>query len=239
MRILITNDDGISSPVLPHLVKWAQKLGTVVTVAPKTEQSGKSHAIDFTRPIEIKKLEISGCEAYAMDSTPADCVRFATLGLKREFDLVISGINRGFNLGKDIVYSGTVGAIFEAARLGMLGVAISTEPTTFDYALSRLDEVWNFVEKRELLSKNGLYNINIPKGDGDIKITRQGGIYFTDAFIYKGNDMYEQAGTMVVSDSKDLTLDTDCVRNGYVTITPLLAERTNLEVFNSLLNIKD
>ena len=92
---------------------------------------------------------------------------------------------------------------------------------------------------RKILDENGLYNINIPKGDGDIKITRQGGIYFTDAFIYKGDDMYEQAGTMVVSDSKDLTLDTDCVRNGYVTITPLLAERTNLEVFNSLLNIKD
>ena len=98
MRILITNDDGILAPALPHLVEWAKKLGEVMVVAPKVEQSGKSHAIDFTRPIEIKKVDLFGdVVAYSMDSTPADCVRFAVLGLKEKFDLVLSGINRGFN----------------------------------------------------------------------------------------------------------------------------------------------
>ena len=125
MRILITNDDGISSPILPVLARRAMELGEVTVVAPKVEQSGKSHAIDFMRPIEIKRVDIGdGIRAFAMDSTPADCVRFAICGLKEHFDLVISGVNRGFNLGKDIVYSGTIGAIFEAARLDINGVAI-------------------------------------------------------------------------------------------------------------------
>lgn len=239
MRILITNDDGIESPVLPRLIKWAEKLGEVVTVAPKVEQSGKSHAIDFTHPIEIKKVTLDGgVSAYSMDSTPADCVRFAVLGLKEKFDLVISGINRGFNLGKDIVYSGTIGAIFEAARLGIKGIAISTDPKSFDFAVDHLDEVYSFIKERDLFLENDLYNLNIPIGNGEIKVTRQGGIYFTDAFIYKGNDMYEQAGEMVKSYSKDLTLDTDCVRNGYISITPLLSEKTNVEVFKKLNNLE-
>ena len=239
MRILITNDDGIESPVLPRLIRWAQGLGEVVTVAPKVEQSGKSHAIDFTHPIEIKKVTLdSDISAYSMDSTPADCVRFAVLGLKEKFDLVISGINRGFNLGKDIVYSGTIGAIFEAARLGIKGIAISTDPRSFDFAVDHLDRVYSFIKERGLFLENDLYNLNIPIGNGEIKVTRQGGIYFTDAFIYKGDDMYEQAGEMVKSDSKDFTLDTDCVRNGYISITPLLSEKTNVEVFKKLNNFK-
>ena len=115
MRILITNDDGIGSPVLPALAVWASHLGEVTVIAPKVEQSGMSHAIDFTRPIEIKRVDIGeGIRAFSMDSTPADCVRYAVMGMKEHFDLVISGINRGLNLGADIVYSGTIGAIFEA-----------------------------------------------------------------------------------------------------------------------------
>ena len=239
MRILITNDDGIESPVLPRLIRWAEGLGEVVTVAPKVEQSGKSHAIDFTHPLEIKKVTLDGdISAYSMDSTPADCVRFAVLGLKEKFDLVISGINRGFNLGKDIVYSGTIGAIFEAARLGIKGIAISTDPRSFDFAVDHLDRVYSFIKERGLFLENDLYNLNIPIGNGEIKVTRQGGIYFTDAFIYKGDDMYEQAGEMVKSDSKDFTLDTDCVRNGYISITPLLSEKTNVEVFKKLNNFE-
>ncbi len=236
MRILITNDDGVKSPVLPSLIKWAEKHGEVITVAPKVEQSGKSHAIDFTRLIEIKKVELDGeVFAYAMDSTPADCVRYAVCGMKEQFDLVISGINRGFNLGKDIVYSGTAGAIFEAARLGIKGIAISTDPKTFDVALAKLDEVYDFIVKNELLSENDLYNINIPLEAKEIKITRQGGIYFTDEFMHVGNDMYEQIGSMVKDDGQNFTLDTDSVRNGYISITPLLSERTNVHAFEKLL----
>ena len=103
MRILITNDDGIFSHGIRLLAEWAVKLGEVTVVAPKNEQSGKSHAINFTEPIEINKVELmAGVEAYSCDSTPADCVRYGIVGLGRSYDLVLSGINRGYNLGDDI-----------------------------------------------------------------------------------------------------------------------------------------
>ena len=235
MRILITNDDGVFSPVLPRLVKWAEKYGEVTTVAPKVEQSGKSHAIDFTRPIEIKKVTLDlGVEAYSMDSTPADCVRYAVLGLKGKYDLVISGINRGFNLGKDIVYSGTVGAIFEGARLGIKGVAISTDPKTFDVAVDYLDTLVKFFKDNKLFELNNLYNVNIPLETKPIHFTKQGEIYFTDEFVRQEGNMFIQSGGIVVTDTNDFTLDTDCTQAGHVSITPLTADRTNHAVLKLL-----
>ncbi len=237
MKILITNDDGINAPVLPHLIKWAMSLGEVTVVAPKVEQSGKSHAIDFTRPIEIKRVPlVDGAECWYMDSTPADCVRFAVLGMKREYDLIISGINRGFNLGKDIVYSGTCGAIFEGARLGINGIALSTDPKDFLSAVESLTRIYNEIKEKELFKLNPLYNINIPIDAKDIYYTRQGGIYFTDEFVHIGNDMYEQTGDIVREGGKDFTLDTDTVRNGHISITPLMATRTNEEALRTLLS---
>ena len=232
MRILITNDDGIGSPVLPALAVWASRLGEVTVIAPKVEQSGMSHAIDFTRPIEIKRVDIGeGIRAFSMDSTPADCVRYAVMGMKEHFDLVISGINRGLNLGADIVYSGTIGAIFEASRLGIKGVAMSTDPRTFDAAMARIGDVWDFFEQEKLLELGNIYNVNIPLDDKGIRVTRQGGIYFTDDFKYLGNDMYEQIGAMADPKSDDERFDNVAVIHGYISITPLTSEKTNLEVY--------
>ena len=232
MRILITNDDGIGSPVLPALAVWASRLGEVTVIAPKVEQSGMSHAIDFTRPIEIKRVDIGeGIRAFSMDSTPADCVRYAVMGMKEHFDLVISGINRGLNLGADIVYSGTIGAIFEASRLGIKGVAMSTDPRTFDAAMARIGDVWDFFEQEKLLELGNIYNVNIPLDDKGIRVTRQGGIYFTDDFKYLGNDMYEQIGAMADPKSDDERFDSVAVIHGYISITPLTSEKTNLEVY--------
>ena len=235
MRILITNDDGIASPILPILARRAEELGEVTVIAPKVEQSGKSHAIDFTRPIEIKRVDIGeGIRAYSMDSTPADCVRFAVCGLKEHFDLVISGVNRGFNLGKDIVYSGTIGAIFEAARLGIKGVALSTDPRTFAAAEEKLDTVLEFFTKHSLLERNDIYNVNIPLDDKGVLVTRQGGIYFTDDFVHRDGDIYVQVGEMAKNDSTDLRLDTVAVINNYISITPLISEKTNVPLFEEL-----
>ena len=238
MRILITNDDGINAEGIRVLAEYARTLGEVVVVAPKVEQSGKSHAIDFTRPIEIKRVDfMEGVEAYSMDSTPADCVRFAVLGLKRQFDLVLSGVNRGFNLGKDIVYSGTAGAIFEAGRLGLCGIALSTEPCEFDTAKKYIGSVFDFFKAHRLLEENPLYNVNIPNGDGTVKVTRQGGIYFTDEFVKREGDMYEQMGDIAPCDSDDLSFDTVAVINKLISITPLVIEKTNLEVFEKFKNL--
>ncbi len=238
MRILITNDDGIYAEGIAFLAEWAKTKGEVTVVAPKVEQSGKSHAIDFKRPIEIKKVELmEGVEAYYMDSTPADCIRFAVIGMKRQYDIVLSGINRGFNLGKDIVYSGTAGAAFEAGRLGIPAIAFSTDPTTLDGVKNHLDTAYNFIMDNSLLSINPLYNVNIPNSHGKIRITKQGGIYFFDEFNYIGNDMWEQGGYIVSENEGDESLDTDSIRDGFVSITPLVNGRTNYAVYEKIKNI--
>lgn len=238
MRILITNDDGVFAEGIALLAEWAKTKGEVTVIAPKVEQSGKSHAIDFTRPIEIKRVELmEGVRAYSMDSTPADCIRFAVLGMNERYDLILSGINRGFNLGKDIVYSGTAGAIFEGGRLGIPGIAFSTEPDTIDGARKHLDRAYNFIVENGLLKENMLYNVNLPNSHGEIRITKQGGIYFKDEFKYIGDDMWEQTGYIVSENDGDPELDTDSVRDGFVSITPLVNGRTNFSVFEKIKNI--
>ena len=238
MRILITNDDGIFAEGIALLAEWAKTKGEVTVIAPKVEQSGKSHAIDFTRPIEIKKVELmEGVRAYSMDSTPADCIRFAVIGMKENYDLILSGINRGYNLGKDIVYSGTAGAIFEGGRLGILGIAFSTDPTTLDGAKMHLEKAYSFIMDNHLLDESLLYNVNLPNAHGEIRITKQGGIYFKDEYKYLGDDMWEQTGYIIGDNEGDPELDTDSVRDGYVSITPLVSGRTNTTAFEKIKHI--
>lgn len=237
MRILITNDDGLYASQLIPLIRWAQKLGEVTTVVPKYEQSGKSHGIEIHKPFEAAEVELApGITAIAVDSTPADCVRYAILGMHREFDLVISGINRGLNIGRDIMYSGTVAAAFEAANLGIRALAVSTEPKSFDTTRAQLDCVWAFIQSHRLLEKTGILNINIPHeltGDS-IRITRQGGPYYSDDFHAIGNDMYLPVGLSIHDDQRDFTLDTDATLNGYITITPLTIDRTDFAAYNAI-----
>ncbi len=234
MKILITNDDGINAKGIRLLAEWARKLGDVTVVAPKIEQSGMSHAIQFVHPIEIKKVDLmDGIEAYSMDSTPADCVRFAVLGLEREYDLVLSGINCGVNVGVDLVYSGTVACVFEAARLGMRGIALSTFPNTQDEAVKYLDDVYSFITDNGLFDENPIYNVNIPGDAHGMHLTYQGSQYFSDAFKKRNGDMYVQVGSKIEDVCPDdLYRDTVAIHKGYISVTPLLAGRTNTEVFN-------
>lgn len=236
MKILITNDDGIFAPGIDALVKWAKHLGEVTVVAPKVEQSGKSHSIEFTKPVEIRSVDLwDGVRAYAMDSTPADCVRFGICGLNETYDLVLSGINRGVNLGADLVYSGTVAAVFEAGRLGHRALAISTYPNTLREGAAQLDTVWRFIEDNALLNQNSLYNVNIPSESKGIRITRQGSTYFSDVFEEVEKNMYLQTGSQIDDVCpEDETLDTVMTEKGYITLTPLLTTRTNLAVFEAL-----
>ncbi len=235
MRILITNDDSISSPVLLPLAQWAQKLGEVTVFAPKYEQSGKSHGIEIHKSFEVKPYDLCpGVEAYTVDSTPADCVRIAVLGMKKKFDLIISGINNGLNIGLDISYSGTVGAIFEAACLGTPAIALSTQPGGFDHAISQLDNIHAFFVKHELMKKCSLYNVNIPIGGEDIRITRQGGPYYSDNFSFENNHA-TPCGIDVFAPCDSDAIDTDCVlRCKRISISPLTLEKTDLQVFREL-----
>ena len=239
MRILITNDDGIEALGIKLLVEWAKKLGEVTVVAPKVEQSGKSHGIELTHPIEVlDRSELYGVEAYSVESTPADCVRFAILGLGRKYDLVFSGINKGANLGKDIVYSGTVGAIFEAAALDHKAIAFSTFPDTLEAAAEHLDLAYDFILKNELLDKNPIYNVNIPAVATGVKITRQGRSYFSDEFEPIGNNLYKQKGYYTPdADPENIELDAVAVNKGLVSITPMQNDRTENTVYEMLKNI--
>lgn len=233
MRILITNDDGIENKGIRLLAEWAKKLGEVTVIAPKVEQSGKSHAIDFITPVEIKKVPfIDGVEAYSMSSTPADCVRFGVLGLGKKFDLVLSGINCGVNLGADIVYSGTVGAIFEAARGHIPAIAFSSFPDGQEIAAKRLDEVYEYIKSNNLLNECPLFNVNIPNDATAIRMTYQGSPYFSDRFIRKDGDIFVQEGEPIPDVCPDdIDRDTVAVLKGYISVTPLLATRTDMSTF--------
>ena len=241
MRILITNDDGINAKGLLPLAQWAQRLGDVTVIAPKVEQSGKSHGIEIHKAFEVKKVDFApGIEAYSVDSTPADCVRIAILGMKKQFDLVISGINRGLNIGRDTIYSGTVGAIFEANALGVPAVALSTSPSYYDRATSHLDEVYDFICSNRLMEKGELYNINIPDDPVGFRITRQGGPYYSDQFAVQENDMMMPCGIDVFRPSDTRDLDTDAVLvHHLISVSPLTLDRTNLALYAQLQSLND
>ena len=237
MRILITNDDGIYAPGVLPLVKWAQSKGEVMVVAPKVEQSAKSHGIEIHKSFEAKKVDLlPGVTAWAVDSTPADCVRLAILGFHEKFDLVISGINRGLNIGRDIMYSGTVSAVFEAGNLDTSAMAVSTTPEYYAHAVEQMDRVWDFVMGKALFSKNLMYNINIPTGGSDtFRITRQGSNYYSDDFRPEENDMYHPCGKDVFAPSGSNELDTDAVLvDKVISVMPLTLDRTDLALFRAL-----
>ena len=237
MRILITNDDGIYAPGMLPLVKWAMTKGEVTVVAPKVEQSAKSHGIEIHQSFEAKQVELlPGVTAWAVDSTPADCVRLAILGFHEEFDLVISGINRGLNIGRDIMYSGTVSAVFEAGNLNTRAMAVSTSPAYYANATEQMDKIWDYVMRNDLFAKNLMYNINIPTGGSDIfRITRQGSNYYSDDFRLETEHMYLPCGKEVFAPSGSNELDTDAVLvDKVISVMPLTLDRTDLKLFASL-----
>ena len=235
MRILITNDDGIESPCLLPLAKWAQKFGEVTIVAPKVEQSAKSHGIEIRQAFEVKKVELEDIEAYAVDSTPADCVRFAVLGLQKQFDLVLSGINRGLNLGLDIMYSGTVSAVLEADALGLAAIALSAPPKYYVDAIHDLDDVVAYFRANRLMEKCSIYNVNIPAQHKGLRITRQGGRYYSDDFIPQENNMILPKGKDVFEKADNMERDTDAVLSGnFISVMPLSNSKVNMDVYREL-----
>lgn len=236
MRICITNDDGIHGEGLLILANWAKKLGEVTIVAPKEQQSGKSHSIEFHHGFTVEKVDHpSGADAYTVDSTPADCVRVAVLALKKPFDLLLSGINCGYNLGREIIYSGTVGAALEAAVHGVKSIALSTGFDTFSAAEQHLDALWDYFKTHDLLEKADAWNVNFPeKMDGQILITRQGGPFYSDDFIWQGNQVFA-SGKCVWPKSDDMRFDTNAVLSGgHISLTPICNDRTDLQAMAML-----
>ena len=235
MRILVTNDDGIRAPGIEILANWARKLGEVTIIAPKTEQSAKSHSINIHTPFEARKVDwLEGIECYSVDSAPADCVRFAFSGLGREFDLVLSGINKGLNLGEDIAYSGTLAAVFEAAYYKCRAIAFSTVPETFSWAEKYLDTCYRHIMDNGYFDCCRTFNVNIPDTCRDILLTRQGHAYYRDNFQEIEPGRYLAEGYSTYDGSNNLDEDLDATMNGYISITPLTVNRTDLAAYTKL-----
>ncbi len=238
MNILIVNDDGIRGEGLRILCEWAKTKGNVTVVAPAVEQSGKSHSIEIHLPYEVKEVDyMEGVKAYTVASTPADCVRIASIGLKLDIDLVFSGINRGYNIGADIIYSGTVGAASEASRLGYKSIAFSSDYASFEVAKAHLDEAYSYIMEKELLRDAEIINVNFPMQEPvkGFLITRQGPAIYSDEFEVVEPGMMRAVLQMPTRNSCDLTLDVDAVWNGYISISPLHIDRTDLAAYERIL----
>ena len=202
---------------------------TIQTTSPTTNPT------TVPTPGQIAVLE--GVEAWSMESTPADCVRFGIFGLHNKYDIVLSGINRGVNMSGDIIYSGTMGAIFEAGNQNHKGIAFSTTPENVAASVKYLDEAFNFIMNNNLFEYSALYNVNIPEEVKGIKITKQGDAYYSDAFHQVDEVTYTQYGEMIADTCpEDKDRDTNAFYNGYISVTPMTKERTDLVAFEKLKN---
>jgi 5'-nucleotidase len=239
MKILVTNDDGINSIGLRYLADWCRKLGDVTVIAPKYEQSGRSHGIVIDRPFEVVRtdaLSDLGIEAYSIDAAPADYIRFTVDRIGDDFDVVFSGINNGINLGHDISYSGTVGAAFEANYAGFRAVSVSTVFDNIPRAAEWLDAVWEFINARDGFAHASLFNVNIPQDPRGIRFTEQGTTFYRDHFTSQGDNMYrsEYYITRDVDGAVNLDIDIDAVLSGWCSVTPLTTRRTDYAALSQL-----
>lgn len=166
-RILVTNDDGVHSEGIQALADALRALGEVTVIAPHQESSAIGHALTLRRPLRLERVRDG---VYMVDGTPTDCVNIGVaILLKGELpDLVVSGINTGWNLGDDVTYSGTVSGALEGALLGVQGIAISLQRSrdyVFDFgpsavAAAQLAEII----LRHPLPERTFLNVNVPKG---------------------------------------------------------------------------
>lgn len=167
MRILLTNDDGYQAAGIAKLAEIALQIADeVYVVAPAGERSAISHGITVRDPLIVEKIDfpVPVTESYTCSGTPADCVKVAINALlaEKKPDLVISGINKGYNMGYDTVYSGTVAAARDAVYQGVKGIAVSTCDTQYELVDLYLKDILLDLLHREVLTHE-IWNINFPE----------------------------------------------------------------------------
>jgi len=235
LKILVTNDDGIQSQGIIILAKVLKDVGDVFVIAPDREKSATAHSLTLHRPLRVEKIKK---DFYAVDGTPADCVHLAVNGILPEGpQLVVSGINKGPNLGNDITYSGTVSAAFEGTLLGIPSFAISLAARSqfkFITAARFAARVARYVIK-EGLPKDTFLNVNVPNLDEkevkSYRITRQGryhvhGNQAVEKVDPRGRKYYWIGGGTLVFDRGGET-DYEAVSTGSISITPLHIDLTS------------
>jgi 5'-nucleotidase len=229
VRILIANDDGIYSPGILALARAASRFGAVLLAAPDVEQSSMSHAITHSRPLSWRRTPVDGFDAFRVNGTPADCVALG-VHLADEVDLVLSGINLGYNIGNSMWHSGTLAAAKQAALLGRRGIALSTttdggEPD-FEALAPWVVEVLGVLIPETSIQ---LLNVNLPPRPVGLSWTRQSVRHY-DGRVVAGKDPTGRPYywlTVRPIDHVDQGTDRWAVRHHLVSITPLRLDLTD------------
>ena len=245
-HVLVTNDDGIDAPGLAVLAEVAAQVAeTVWVVAPAQDQSGVSHAISLHAPLRVHQRAE---RTFAISGTPGDCVAMGMRHLMGEAtpDLVLSGINRGANLGRETVFSGTVGAAMTALLLGVPAMALSQaftkgQPVKWDTAASLAPGVIaRFADTG--WARESCLNINFPDVDaahaGPVELTRQGAGVIDDVAVVSMQDPRDISAHWLqlrrAPREAEEGSETAAIRAGRISVTPLQFERTNRAVLDSL-----
>lgn len=244
MRMLLTNDDGVFSEGIRVLYKYLKNLGKIYVVVPETEKSATSHSINLSFPLRVNEIKMDNFSCYIVNGTPVDCVK---IGIKKiikdKIDFVISGINRGPNLGMDILYSGTVAAAFEGAILGIPSLAISiADYKNFKFETAASITVKILEKLKEIkFPQDTILNINIPNKNINeikgIKITYQSKARFEEKYEKRkdprGNVYFWLKGNFKEIEGEKES-DVEAIKTGYVSITPLHLDLTNFSFLNQL-----
>ncbi|MCX7885325.1 MAG: 5'/3'-nucleotidase SurE [Caloramator sp.] len=252
MRILITNDDGINSSGFHELIKEIEKENEVIVVAPSEQKSACGHSVTLHRPIVIKEVKIDGVKskAFSVDGTPADCVKIAIEKIvSYKFDKIISGINLGYNLGTDVIYSGTVSAAIEGAIYKIPSMAVSLgydEAKGFNFREENFKIAAEYTSKILKYSLNDMedvvLNINVPPIEKNeikgIKVCQLGNRIYQNCYIESpgedGTLGYKLQG--MPRDIDDENTDVYNIKRGFITITPLHYDLTNFKIINEVSN---
>jgi 5'-nucleotidase len=248
-NILVTNDDGVLAPGLLALAQEMRRLGKVTILAPDRNWSGSGHVKTLDRALRVREFRLEdGSQAFASDGAPSDCVALGMLGyFKEKFDLVVSGINVGANLGHDVTYSGTVTAAMEAVIAGVPGVAVSLEvPEGFvgavDFqpaACAARIAVQNVIANG--LPAETLLNINVPFLKSEeihgFRITRQGlRVYHSrlDERIDPRGRPYYWIGGDAPTGVSESGSDVGALADGFVSVTPIQLDLTAYRAISDL-----
>lgn len=242
--ILVTNDDGVHSPGLLALKKALSAIADVLVLAPERNWSASGHSKTMHKPFRIHEVSLAdGSMAHSCSGGPTDCVALAAEGvLGVRPDLVVSGINNGYNLGNDVTYSGTVACALEATIYGIPGIAMSTasaKSSPIDMA-ELLSSAGNYASQfvQQVLAQglpaDTLLNVNVPALPSTaihgVEVTRQGKRHYEDELIKRedpfGQPYYWLGGAAVIDFPDDGT-DVGAIANGYVSVTPIGLDLTN------------
>ncbi len=245
MRLLVTNDDGLDSPGIKALAAAFGAVAEVIVVAPERPQSACSHAVTLHKPLRVRQVgQEPGVTYWTANGTPADCVIIGLDRLKQTPpDLVLSGINEGWNLGEDIIYSGTVAAAVEAALHRVPSMALSAAPEAAPNwpKLAQFSlELVRRVQQIELPTDTCLA-VNFPPIEKEdpkgIIVSRPGRRNYPttiEARVDPRGQPYYWLGVEKPEDSAEPRTDVWCVNNGYLSVTPLGLELTRTQAMEPL-----